>query len=162
MPDTTNIFFKVFDPDKFIGGDFAVYAPYGRPQGVPLFCTAPYRRCCYCERRGILPPPPKLYRKAPAECSPAERAEFAALVCKGGEVNSKGFDARISLAAQLVFLKGDTNLLGIAAIKNPLSGYRIFVSKNAGRRSVQLSFRLSLAGSLLRRTPQAKAIRMHW
>ena len=106
--------------------------------------------------------PPKLYRKAPAECSPAERAEFAALVCKGGEVNSKGFDARISLAAQLVFLKGDTNLLGIAAIKNPLSGYRIFVSKNAGRRSVQLSFRLSLAGSLLRRTPEAKAIRMHW
>ena len=74
----------------------------------------------------------KLYRKAPAECSPSERAEFAALVRKGGEINPKGLDARISLAAQLVFLKQGTDLLGIAAIKNPLGGYRISVSKKSG------------------------------
>jgi GNAT superfamily N-acetyltransferase len=67
----------------------------------------------------------KLYHKAPAECSPQERAEFAALVRKGGEINPKGLDARISLAAQLVFLKQGADLLGIAAIKNPLGGYRI-------------------------------------
>ncbi|HEY8696894.1 MAG TPA: GNAT family N-acetyltransferase [Rhizomicrobium sp.] len=75
--------------------------------------------------------PTKLYHKTPAECSPLERTEFATLVCKGGEVNAKGLDARISLAAQLVFLKQGTDLLGIAAIKNPLGGYRISVSKKS-------------------------------
>ncbi|HTQ13444.1 MAG TPA: GNAT family N-acetyltransferase [Rhizomicrobium sp.] len=76
--------------------------------------------------------PPELYHKAPAKCSPPERAEFAALVLKGGEVNPKGLQARISRAAQLVFLKQDNKLQGIAAIKRPLDGYRISVSGKSG------------------------------
>src|SRR4051794_40035143 len=77
----------------------------------------------------VTPPP---YSSRPDYRSVAERAEFAALVRKGGEVFSEGLEARIDRAARLVFLRHGEGLIGIAAVKNPHPGYRAKIARNAG------------------------------
>ena len=69
--------------------------------------------------------------KRPGECSAAELQDFAALVLAGGEVTSVGLDERVRKAENLVFLTQDGCLKGIAAVKNPASGYRSGVFQKA-------------------------------
>jgi GNAT superfamily N-acetyltransferase len=74
----------------------------------------------------------RVYSKAPNECSAKELAGFAALVVEGGQVNSGGLPARMALAHSLIFLEQEDALIGVAALKRPLHGYRLSVSKKAG------------------------------
>jgi predicted GNAT family N-acyltransferase len=68
----------------------------------------------------------------PTDLSAADRAEFAALVRKGGEVKAEGLEDRIDRAASLVLLRHDGQLIGIAAVKNPYQSYRAKIARKSG------------------------------
>jgi predicted GNAT family N-acyltransferase len=74
------------------------------------------------------------HASTPGACSAEERARFAELVRRGGEVDAHGLDGRILRANTLALLKQGDELAGIAAIKNPLPRYRrsAFMKAEAG------------------------------
>jgi predicted GNAT family N-acyltransferase len=82
--------------------------------------------------------------KSPLECSAKEVADFAALVNAGSEVVSEGLESRVREANALFFLRENSCLLGIAALKNPNSTYRASVFKKAAASASAAQFPLEL------------------
>lgn len=76
--------------------------------------------------------PPTTVLKHPDECSQIELADFVALVRAGEEVATAILEERVRAAERLTFLFKGKCLLGIAALKNPLSSYRKSVSAKSG------------------------------
>lgn len=72
------------------------------------------------------------FSKEPQNCSPAELTRFLALAKESGEVSVLGLDERIRAAFRLVFCENAGEVIGIAAIKNPLDSYRFDVSRKSG------------------------------
>lgn len=74
-----------------------------------------------------------VYVKAPAACSDAELGEFVAMVDSGGKVASAGLLQRVKNARSLSFLGGDRGqLIGVAGLKLPETGYRRRVASKSG------------------------------
>lgn len=69
--------------------------------------------------------------KAPFECKDAEIAAFIALVTEGGKVDTAGLEERVNAAALLGFVYKGKELIGTAAVKNPLDTYREQVEQQA-------------------------------
>ena len=69
--------------------------------------------------------------KAPFECKDAEIAAFTALVTEGGKVDVAGLEERVNAAALLGFVYKGKELIGTAAVKNPLDTYREQVANQA-------------------------------
>lgn len=67
----------------------------------------------------------------PALCSKAELDEFCKFVRQGDEVETQGLEARVKRAKALVFLRVDGELVGVAALKEPLRTYRDGVFRKA-------------------------------
>lgn len=70
--------------------------------------------------------------KHPKDCSRAERQEFIEMVLSGGEVAAATLEGRVCGARLLAFVFEEGNLLGIGALKNPLSSYRAKRAAQAG------------------------------
>lgn len=70
--------------------------------------------------------------KAPFECKDAEIAAFTALVSEGGKVDTAGLEERVNAAALLGFVYKGKELIGTAAVKNPLDTYREQIEQQAG------------------------------
>ncbi|WP_137912358.1 hypothetical protein [Rudaea sp. 3F27F6] len=60
----------------------------------------------------------------PSICSAAELAAFQALVRKGGEVDHRTLPALVEAARFLAFVKSDSLLVGVGAIKRPYASHR--------------------------------------
>lgn len=69
--------------------------------------------------------------KSPQTCLPSELADFTAFVAAGAEVARAGLEGRVSNAYSLLFLRENSCLLGIGALKSPLSTYSASVFKKA-------------------------------
>jgi predicted GNAT family N-acyltransferase len=82
--------------------------------------------------------------KSPQECSAKEIGDFAAFVLAGGEVISKGLEGRVRDAHALLFLREDSCLVGIAALKRPSAEYRASVFKKACSTTSPTHFPLEL------------------
>lgn len=82
--------------------------------------------------------------KSPRECSAKEVGDFAAFVNAGGEVISEGLEGRVREAHSLLFLRENSCLLGIAALKNPNATYRASVFKKAAASASAAQFPLEL------------------
>ena len=62
---------------------------------------------------------------SPADCSPEVLADFENLVTKYGTVDPEGLTQRIRDASRLLFLRESSGqLVGVGALKHPLSSYR--------------------------------------
>jgi hypothetical protein len=83
--------------------------------------------------------------KAPAACSEAALGEFVAMVDSGGKVSSVGLLQRVRNAKFLSFLRGEGgNLIGVAGLKLPETGYRRRVAAKSGVDLPTEGFRLEL------------------
>jgi GNAT superfamily N-acetyltransferase len=62
---------------------------------------------------------------SPADCTPQALAEFEKLIIDAGTVDPQGLTQRIRDASRLLFLReANGQLVGIGALKHPLSSYR--------------------------------------
>ena len=62
---------------------------------------------------------------SPAECTTQALADFEKLVIEAGMVDPRGLTQRICGASRLLFLRdSDGQLVGVGALKHPLSSYR--------------------------------------
>ena len=62
---------------------------------------------------------------SPSDCSPEALADFENLVTKYGTVDPEGLTQRIRDASRLLFLRESSGqLVGVGALKHPLSSYR--------------------------------------
>src|SRR6266513_1977920 len=62
---------------------------------------------------------------SPAECTPEALADFEKLVMEAGTVDPQGLTQRIRDASRLFFLReSNGQLVGVGALKHPLSSYR--------------------------------------
>src|SRR5688572_5568108 len=77
---------------------------------------------------------------SPQECSADEIGQFCRLIDSEAEVESDGLPARVMTAKHLVFLFNASELIGIAAIKNPKASYRRSVFTKAQSLHTQLDF----------------------
>jgi GNAT superfamily N-acetyltransferase len=70
---------------------------------------------------------------SPSDCTRQALADFEKLVIEAGTVDPQGLTERIRDASRLLFLR-DLNgqLVGVGALKHPLSSYRARVFANAG------------------------------
>ena len=82
--------------------------------------------------------------KSPQDCSPGELGDFAALVLAGGEVIREGLEGRVLAAHALFFLRENSCLLGIAALKNPTARYRASTFKKACATALPSQYPLEL------------------
>jgi predicted GNAT family N-acyltransferase len=74
---------------------------------------------------------PAISTKSPQQCSASELSDFTTLVLAGGEVIEKNLRSRVLEALALCFLRENSCLIGIAALKNPSTEYRTSVFKKA-------------------------------
>jgi len=70
--------------------------------------------------------------KSPRECSFIELQTFENLVSQGGQVSQEGLSSRIQNAKTLAFAYAGENIVGIAAIKVPVTQYKDSVFDKAG------------------------------
>lgn len=70
--------------------------------------------------------------KAASSFTDDERRTFAGMVRAGGEVGGAELEKNVREAKCLVFLHVDHDLVGVAALKNPRTGYRTRISLNSG------------------------------
>ena len=82
--------------------------------------------------------------REPGRLSASELGQFCEFVRRGDEVLSPGLEARAKNAKALVLLQVDSELVGIAAIKQPLKTYRDGVFKKAGVPEAAKAFQLEL------------------
>lgn len=82
--------------------------------------------------------------REPGRLSAAELRQFCEFVRRGDEVQSRGLEARVKNAKALVLLQVDSELVGIAAIKQPLKTYRDGVFRMAGVSEAAEAFHLEL------------------
>ena len=82
--------------------------------------------------------------REPGRLSASELEQFCEFVRRGDEVLSPGLEARVKNAKALVLLQVDSELVGIAAIKQPLKTYRDGVFKKAGVPEAAEAFQLEL------------------
>jgi GNAT superfamily N-acetyltransferase len=62
---------------------------------------------------------------SPADCTPKALADFEKLVIEAGTVDPQGLTQRIRGASRLLFLReSNGQLVGVGALKHPLSSYR--------------------------------------
>jgi GNAT superfamily N-acetyltransferase len=62
---------------------------------------------------------------SPADCTPQALADFEKLVIEAGTVDPQGLTQRIREASRLLFLReSNGQLVGVGALKHPLSSYR--------------------------------------
>lgn len=62
---------------------------------------------------------------SPSDCTPQALAEFEKLIIEAGTVDPRGLMERIRDAWRLLFLReSNSQLVGIGALKHPLSSYR--------------------------------------
>jgi len=76
--------------------------------------------------------PRTVISRSPRQCTAEERATLVALVVKGGEVKERYAVRGIDHADTLVWVRDESGIYGIAAIKNPTMGHRDDVFKSAG------------------------------
>jgi RimJ/RimL family protein N-acetyltransferase len=82
--------------------------------------------------------------KDPGSLNPSELRQFCEFVRRGDEVQSQGLEDRVKQAKALVLLQVNSELVGIAAIKQPLKTYRDGVFKKAGVPEAAEAFQLEL------------------
>jgi predicted GNAT family N-acyltransferase len=70
--------------------------------------------------------------KNPESFSEDELQDFIAMVRAGGEVGDAVLEKNIRNAQCLVFLRRDSCLTGVAALKNPLQSYRDTIESKSG------------------------------
>lgn len=87
---------------------------------------------------------PTVTVKLPRECSATEVSDFASFVNAGGEVIPEGLEGRVREAHALFFLRENSCLLGIAALKNPNATYRASVFKKTAASVSAAQFPLEL------------------
>jgi GNAT superfamily N-acetyltransferase len=88
---------------------------------------------------------PETVLKPPADCSAAERAEFARLVRLGFEGSDAGLDERIRNARWLAFhYAADDTVVAIAGLKVPPGTYRDEVFRQARASAEPAQYRLEL------------------
>lgn len=80
---------------------------------------------------------------APSSVSARELLEFINLVSEGREV-ATGLESRVSSAHSLIFAKSGNILLGVAAVKLPVSSYRTKVFQSSDQLNIAQSFRFEL------------------
>ena len=69
---------------------------------------------------------------SPADCTPQTLADFEKLVIEAGTVDPQGLTQRIRDAFRLLFLReSNRELVGVGALKHPLSSYRAKVFAKA-------------------------------
>ena len=70
---------------------------------------------------------------SPADCTPQALTDFETLVTEAGTVDPQGLTERIRDASRLLFLReSNGQLVGVGALKHPLSSYRSRVFAMAG------------------------------
>ncbi len=95
-------------------------------------------------------------RRIPVECTDVELAEFCNLVREEGQVIDAGLKDRVKQARWLVFLHDGRTLAGIAAIKQPSTGYRDRVFRSAGLSDLGHTYELELGYVVVAKTHQSQ------
>jgi hypothetical protein len=82
--------------------------------------------------------------KDPEGLTASELRQFCEFVRRADEVQSQGLEDRVKHAKALVLLQVNSELVGIAAIKQPLKTYRDGVFRKAGVPGAAEAFQLEL------------------
>jgi GNAT superfamily N-acetyltransferase len=96
---------------------------------------------------------------SPSECSAQALADFENLITHAGTVDPKGLTQRIRDASRLLFLR-DANgeIVGVGALKRPLSSYRARVFAKAGIATLSDEYRLELGWVAVAKRQQGRGL----
>jgi GNAT superfamily N-acetyltransferase len=94
---------------------------------------------------------------SPGDCTPQALADFEKLLVAAGTVDPEGVTHRIRKAYQLLFLReSNGQLVGIGALKRPLSSYRAKVFAKAGISILSDEYPVELGWVAVRRSHQGR------
>jgi GNAT superfamily N-acetyltransferase len=96
---------------------------------------------------------------APADCAPQALADFENLVTKCGTVDQEGLTQRIRDASRLLFLReSNGELVGVGALKHPVSSYRSKVFTKAGTATPPDEYRVELGWIAIAKSHQGRGL----
>jgi GNAT superfamily N-acetyltransferase len=95
---------------------------------------------------------------SPADCAPQALAEFEKLVIEAGTVDPDGLTGRIHDASRLLFLRKDSQLVGIGGLKHPLPSYRKKVFARAQARELANQYRTELGWIAVAQSHQGRGL----
>ena len=94
---------------------------------------------------------------SPGDCTPQALADFEKLLVAAGTVDPEGITQRIRDASLLLFLKeSNGQLVGIGALKRPLSRYRAKVFAKAGISRLSDAYQVELGWVAVRKSHQGR------
>ncbi len=99
--------------------------------------------------------------KSPRQCSSNELDDFTAFVLAGGEVIRAGLGERVRNAHALLFMRENTCLVGIAALKSPSVEYRARVFEQSGAALSPLAFPFELGWVFLLPSARGRSLSRH-
>ncbi|HRE84281.1 MAG TPA: GNAT family protein [Opitutaceae bacterium] len=94
----------------------------------------------------------------PAQFSAVEKEQFAQLVLSGGEVAAAGLAERIESAIRLTFMRTGSELIGVAALKQPAANYRRAVFEKAEASDPMENFPYELGWIVLKNEFRGKGL----
>ena len=96
---------------------------------------------------------------SPSDCSPEALADFENLVTKYGTVDPEGLTQRIRDASRLLFLRESSGqLVGVGALKHPLSSYRSKVFAKARATTPPNEYRVELGWVAVAESHQGRGL----
>jgi len=96
---------------------------------------------------------------SPSHCSPQELTDFENLIAEAGTVDSEGLTQRIRDAFLLLFLReANSEVVGVGALKHPLSSYRDRVFDKAGLRTLSNPYPVELGWVAVAKSHQGRGL----
>ena len=96
---------------------------------------------------------------SPADCTPKELGDFENLLTEGETVDPQGLTQRIREASQLLFLReSNGQLVGVGALKHPLSSYRAKVFAKAGTTTQSDEYHVELGWVAVAKSHQGRGL----
>jgi GNAT superfamily N-acetyltransferase len=96
---------------------------------------------------------------SPADCSQQALADFEKLVIEAGTVDPKGLTQRIRQASRLLFLReSNGQLVGVGALKHPLSSYRSKVFAKARATAASDEYPMELGWVAVAKSHQGRGL----
>jgi predicted GNAT family N-acyltransferase len=96
---------------------------------------------------------------SPSDCSAQALADFENLIAEAGTVDPQGLTQRIRVASRLLFLReANGEVVGVGALKHPLSSYRASVFDKAGIRALSDEYPVELGWVAVAKSQQGRGL----
>jgi len=96
---------------------------------------------------------------SPSDCTPQALADIEKLVLEAGTVDPQGLTQRIRDASRLLFLReSNAQLVGVGALKHPLSSYRSKVFAKAQATAPSDEYRIELGWVTVAKSHQGRGL----